>query len=62
MAFLFLFCFVVFHVNHGAAGKSRVEQYQGPVGVNRKSLGVFLEVLACASFPRMRTPTCTNTL
>src|ERR1700756_2888335 len=46
MALLFLFCFVVLHVYHGAADEARGEQYQASVGIDRKSLRVFLEVLA----------------
>ncbi len=45
MALLFLFRLAVPHVNYASAGETSDKQDQGPVGVNGKSFGEFLEVL-----------------
>src|SRR5260370_4963905 len=44
MALLFLFRFVVLHVNHGAAGEASSEQDQRPVGIYVQSFREFLAI------------------
>jgi hypothetical protein len=44
MALLFLFRFIVLHVNYSPAGEARGEQDQSPVGIDRQSFCEFLEV------------------
>src|SRR6266700_7054122 len=51
MALLFLFCFVVPHVNHGSAGEPSSEQDQGPVGIYGQSFREFLEVRSLSVLP-----------
>ncbi len=51
MALLFLFCFVVPHVNHGSAGEPSSEQDQGPVGIYGQSFREFLEVRCLSVLP-----------
>src|SRR5260370_2193055 len=51
MALLFLFRFVVLHVNHGAAGEASREQDQGPVGIYGQSFREFLEIDTLSALP-----------
>jgi hypothetical protein len=51
MAFLFLFRFIVAHVNRAAAGDAGREQNERTMGVNRKSFGKFLEVRSLSILP-----------
>jgi len=51
VALLFFFCFVMPHMNHGAADKTSGKQNQSSVGVNGQSLREFLELLTLRVFP-----------